>query len=61
MIYVDKITPLLDMEFKSARKIVEKDRNLDECSDYISNCIYYLIKKENAGLEKQEKPAAITK
>lgn len=61
MIYVDKITPLLDMDFKSARKIVEKDRNLDECSEYISNCIYYLIKKENVGVEKQATTPAITK
>lgn len=38
---------MLDMDFKTARKIVEKDRNLDECSEYISNSIYYLIKKEN--------------
>jgi hypothetical protein len=61
MIYVDKIMPLLDMDFKSARKIVEKDRNLDECSEYISNCIYYLIKKENVGVEKQATTPAITK
>ena len=61
MIYVDKITPLLDMDFKSARKIVEKDRNLDECSEYISNCIYYLIKKENVGVEKQATTPAIAK
>lgn len=47
MIFVEKILPMLDMDFKNARKIVEKDRNLDECSDYISNSIYYLIKKEN--------------
>lgn len=47
MIYVEKFLPMLDMDFKTARKIVEKDRNLDECSDYISNSIYYLIKKEN--------------
>ena len=47
MIYVEKFLPMLDMDFKSARKIVEKDRNLDECSEYISNSIYYLIKKEN--------------
>lgn len=47
MIFVEKFIPLLDMDFKSARKIVEKDRDLDECSDYISNSIYYLIKKEN--------------
>ena len=61
MIYVDKIMPLLDMDFKSTRKIVEKDRNLDECSEYISNCIYYLIKKENVGVEKQATTPAITK
>ncbi len=61
MIYVDKIMPLLDMDFKSARKIVEKDRNLDECSEYISNCIYYLIKKENVGVEKQATTPAIAK
>ena len=47
MIYVEKFLPMLDMDFKSARKIVEKDRNLDECSEYISNSMYDLIKKEN--------------
>ena len=62
MIFVDKIVALLDMDFKSARKIVEKDRSLDECSEYISNCIYYLVKKENIGVEKMTAtPAAITK
>lgn len=40
-----KILPLFDMDFKTARKIVEKDAALDSCKDYISNCVFYLIKK----------------
>lgn len=47
MFYCEKILPLLDMDFKTARKTVEKIRELDECSDYLTNSIYYLIKKEN--------------
>jgi protein-histidine N-methyltransferase len=47
MFYSEKIIPLLDMDFKTARKTVEKIRELDECSDYLTNSIYYLIKKEN--------------
>lgn len=40
-----KMIPLFDMDFKTARKIVEKDAELDTCKDYISNCVFYLIKK----------------
>ncbi len=47
LLYCDKILPLLDMDFKSARKIVEKTRELDDCSEYITNSVYYLIRKEN--------------
>lgn len=47
LLYCDMILPLLDMDFKTARKIVEKSRELDDCSDYITNSIYHLIKKEN--------------
>jgi histone-lysine N-methyltransferase SETD3 len=47
LLYCDKILPLLDMDFKTARKIVEKSRELDDCSEYITNSIYHLIKKEN--------------
>ena len=47
MFYAEKILPLLDMDFKSARKAVEKVRELDEASDYLTNSIYDLIKKEN--------------
>lgn len=47
MFYAEKILPLLDMDFKTARKTVEKIRELDECNDYLTNSIYYLIKKEN--------------
>ncbi len=62
MIFVEKFLPLLEMDFKSARKIVEKDRDLDECSDYISNSIYYLIKKENVvGAPASTGTAAIAK
>jgi hypothetical protein len=39
--------PLFDMDFKTARKSVEKDSDLDLCKDYISNCVFYLIKKGN--------------
>lgn len=45
--YAEKILPMLDMDFKTARQIVMKSRELDECSEYITNSIYYLIKKEN--------------
>jgi hypothetical protein len=48
MYYAETILPLLDMDFKTARKIVEKNRMLDECSDYINSSIYYLIRKENS-------------
>lgn len=48
LLYCDKILPLLDMDFKTARKFVEKTRELDDCSEYITNSIYYLIKKENS-------------
>ena len=62
MIYVEKFLPMLDMDFKTARKIVEKDRSLDECSEYISNSIYYLIKKENVvGAAPTTGTASITK
>ena len=62
MIFVEKFLPLLEIDFKSARKIVEKDRDLDECSDYISNSIYYLIKKENVvGAPASTGTAAIAK
>lgn len=62
MIFVEKFLPLLDMDFKTAKKLVEKDRQLDECSEYISNSIYYLIKKENVGGTAATTPAAaITK
>lgn len=47
MFYAEKILPLLDLDFKSARQMVSKIRELDECSDYLTNSIYYLIKKEN--------------
>jgi hypothetical protein len=47
LLYCDRILPLLDMDFKTARKIVEKSRDLDDCSEYITNSIYHLIKKEN--------------
>ena len=47
ILYCDKILPLLDLDFTAARKIVQKDRELDDCSDYITNSIYFLIKKEN--------------
>ena len=47
LLYCDRILPLLDMDFKTARKIVEKSREFDDCSEYITNSIYHLIKKEN--------------
>ena len=47
MYFSEKIIPLLDMDFKTARKSVEKIRELDECNEYLTNSIYYLIKKEN--------------
>lgn len=47
MFYAENILPLLDMDFKTARKTAEKIRQLDECNDYLNNSIYYLIKKEN--------------
>lgn len=46
MFYAEKILPLLDMDFKTARQTVTKTRELDECSDYLTNAIYYLIKKD---------------
>lgn len=43
-----KIIPLLDQDFKTARKTVQADPHLDnKCKDYISNVIFYLIKKGN--------------
>lgn len=47
MFYAETILPLLDMDFKTARTTASKIRELDECSDYLTNSIYYLIKKEN--------------
>ena len=46
MFYAEKILPLLEMDFPTARKTASKIRELDECGDYLSNSIYYLIKKE---------------
>ena len=46
MFYAEKILPLLEMDFTTARKTANKIRELDECSEYLSNSIYYLIKKE---------------
>lgn len=55
-----KILPLLDMDFKvrsnyhfsnilqTARKAAAQFPELDLCRDYLSNAIYYLIKKEKA-------------
>ena len=45
MFYAEKILPLLDMDFATARKTASKIRELDECSDYLTNSIYHLIKK----------------
>ena len=45
--YCKKILPLLDMDFKTAKKTATAIRELEECSDYLTNSIYYLIKKEN--------------
>lgn len=47
LLYCDKILPLLEMDFKQAKKTVEKCRELDDCSEYIKDSIYTLIKKEN--------------
>jgi len=47
MFYAETILPLLDMDFKTAKKTAEKIRELDDCSEYLTNSIYYLIKKEN--------------
>jgi len=45
MFYAEKMLPLLDMDFTTARKTASKIRELDECSDYLTNSIYHLIKK----------------
>lgn len=47
MYYAENILPLLDMDFKTARKTAEKLKNMEDCSEYLNNSIYYLIKKEN--------------
>lgn len=43
-----KILPLLDMDFKTARKAVQSDEDLEKCKEYISNVVFYLIKKATA-------------